>query len=488
MFHRFWIIAGLLVVSAGLQAAAPLAEESAYYVYEPFPLPAGLVAEVGAIELLPDGKVAFGTRRGDIWLVTGIEEKDLSKVTYQLYAEGLHEVLGLAWRDGWLYVTQRPEVSRLKDKDGDGRADVFETVNADWAVTGDYHEYAFGSRFDPNGNLWVALTLTGSFHSDAPYRGWAVRVTPDGKCIPTAAGLRSPGGIGLNPEGDVFYTDNQGVWNGSSSLKWLKPGSFQGHPETLQWWDEKVMGSPKPLESANGTRVEAERARNPLYVPPAVILPHGRLGHSPTGWDFDESGKFGPFKKQLIMGELSFSTLDRVYLEKVNGVYQGAAFEFLKGLHSGPIAVRMAPSGTLLLGSSDRGWGSRGGLPFDFARVRWTGKVPFEVLEMRARPEGFALTFTQPVDVASAKDAASYEMEAWTYIWQESYGSPEVDPVKPKVEVVSVSEDGLQVELKVTPLTKGHVHALKAKGLKSRDEGLPLLHPVGYYTLNEIPR
>ena len=49
---------------------------------------------------------------------------------------GLHETLGLSWRDGWLYATQRPEVTRMKDRDGDGRADVFETVAMTGVSTG----------------------------------------------------------------------------------------------------------------------------------------------------------------------------------------------------------------------------------------------------------------------------------------------------------------------------------------------------------------
>jgi hypothetical protein len=54
---------------------------------------------------------------------------------------------------------------------------VFETVCDSWGMTGDYHEYAFGSKFDPSGHLWVVLCLTGSFTSEAPWRGWCVRVT-----------------------------------------------------------------------------------------------------------------------------------------------------------------------------------------------------------------------------------------------------------------------------------------------------------------------
>lgn len=478
--------AALLPLMPGvLSAQSPAPQESDYYKIEPFAFPTDIVAEVGAIELLPEHKLAVGTRRGDVYIVDNAFTTDPANAKYHLFASGLHEVLGLAYKDGWLYVTQRPEVSRLKDKDGDGRADIFETVNADWNITGDYHEYAFGSRFDPKGNLWVTLCLTGSFHSNAPYRGWCLRITPDGKSIPTAAGLRSPGGVGFSPDGTAYYDDNQGVWNGSSSLKPLLVGSFHGHSETLKWWDN-ALGE-KPLESVTGTRITQERERNPKFAPPAVILPHAKVGNSPTAWDWDDSGKFGPFTKQLFIADQSFSVVNRVTLETVNGVKQGCVFPFLKGLQSGPIGVRMSPDGVLFVGGSDRGWGARGGKPFDLERITWTGKVPFEMHEIKATPEGFDVKFTQPVDGATARDAKNYKMRAWTYIWQSSYGSPEVDEVLPKVEVASVSDDGTTVKLKVTPLTKGHVHQLEVPGVKSKD-GHAVLHPVGYYTLNEIPK
>ena len=464
------------------------AKESEYYTIESFQVPPDCVPEASAIELMPGNKVAFGTRRGEIWTVENAYDKDITKAKFTKYAEGLHEILGLAWQNDWLYVTQRPEVSRLKDTTGQGRANIFETVNADWNILGDYHEFAFGSRPDKQGNIWVVLCLTGSFHSDAPWRGWCVRITPDGKMLPTAAGIRSPGGIGFFPDGEVFYDDNQGVWNGSSALKHLKVGSFQGHSDTLKWWDETHGLGEKPLPSDDHTRIEAERKRNPKYIPPAIVLPHGHVGNSPTAWDWDESGKFGPFVKQLFIADQSWSVLNRVSIEIVNGVYQGACYPFLKGLKSGPIGVRMSADGTtLFVGGSDRGWGSRGGHPDGFERVRWTGKIPFEIQEMKVKPDGFELTFTQPVDVESAKNAASYAMREYTWEWREAYGGPEVDEVTPKIEVVSVGADAKSVRLKITPLTQGLVHQLDLPGLKNA-EGQPLLHPVGYYTLNEIPK
>ena len=211
--------------------AADPPREADYYPIRSFEIPDGVVLEAGALEFMPDGKLAVSTRRGEIYLVENPLADDPAKgAKFTRFASGLHEVLGLAYRDGWLYATQRGELSRLKDTDGDGKADLFETVCDAWGINGDYHEYAFGSKFDRDGFLWVALCLTGSFTSDNPFRGWALRVSPDGKVIPTCSGLRSPGGIGMNAAGDMFYTENQGPWNGACSLKHLDPGSFGAIP------------------------------------------------------------------------------------------------------------------------------------------------------------------------------------------------------------------------------------------------------------------
>ncbi len=467
-------------------------KESDYYTITTFEAPvADTVVEGGALELLPDGRVAVCTRRGQIWMVENAFDHPAKPAKWILFAEYLHEPLGLAWKDGWLYAVQRPEVTRMKDEDGDGRADVFETVSDDWGITGNYHEYTFGSRFDAEGNLYAVLCLTGSFTSEAPFRGWVLKITPEGKMVPHACGVRSPGGIGFNPAGDLFYTDNQGAWNGSSSLKWVKPGSFQGNPNGNIWFDLAggAIGDrpPNPPLTEEGSRSVVERGNLPTYVAPAVVLPHGKVGNSPTGIEPDLSGgKFGPFAGQLFVGEQTHSKVHRVFLEQVNGVYQGAMFPFLEGFDSGNIGLLLTREGVLFTSGSNRGWGARGTRNWSFERVNWTGRVPFEIHEMRARSDGFELTFTEPVDAASAVDAA-FEMEAYTYIYQKAYGSPEVDQVRPKVAVSSVSDDGKSLTLKVEPMTRGHVHELRAKGLRSREGARPLLHDVAYYTLNEIP-
>jgi glucose/arabinose dehydrogenase len=469
-------------------SAAHAQVQSDYYLREEIPLPKGEAMELGSIALMPDQKIAVTSRRGDLWICTGAYGDDVSKVTWQKFAEGLHEPFGMFWKDGWLYLTQRPEVTRIKDSNYDGVADTFETICSEWSIKGDYHEYAFGSNPDKEGNIWAVLCLTGSFSADVPWRGWCVRVTPEGKMIPTCSGIRSPGGIGFNAEGDCFYTDNQGVWNGSSSLKWLKPGSFQGNPDGNKFYHLAPDMGKSPADPKDGSRIDTERKRIKEFIPPAVIFPHAKVGHSPTGIVADTTGgKFGPWNHQLYVGEQTKSEVQRVCLEKVNGIYQGAVFHFLKGFEAGIVPIRQADDGTVFVGGTNRGWASSGSKPFSLERVRWTGKTPFEIHAMSALKDGFELTFTEPVDPDTAGKPESYTMNAWTYIYRAEYGSPEVDQATPKITAADVSADGKKVRLKVDGLVQGHVHHLEAKGVSSRS-GVKLWHPEAWYTLNEIPR
>ncbi|HLW67039.1 MAG TPA: hypothetical protein VKS79_17125 [Gemmataceae bacterium] len=472
--------------------AAPKPEtEDDYYKLVTFPLPQGTAVEPGAIEIMPDGKVAVGTRRGEVWLIDNAYAADPNDAKWSRFAHGLHEILGLAQKDGWLYVTERPDVIRIKDTNGDGKADEFEVVTDGWEITGDYHEYAFSSRFDKDGNIWIVLCLTGSFTSNTKFRGWGGKVTPDGKFVPTTSGVRSPGGISFNADGDVFYTDNQGPWNGPCALNQLTVGGFVGHPDSFRWYKEKEAQylGPAPEVPKSGSRKHIEAKRIPQLMLPAIQFPYAKMGQSASGIDCDLSGgKFGPFEKQLFVGDQTHSTVMRVYLEKAsNGRYQGACFPFRQGLNCGIVPVRFGKDGSLFCGETNRGWGSRGNRSFGLERLVWTGKTPFEIQEMHAKPDGFELTFTQHIDSQTAAAIDSYKISTFTYIYRAEYGSPEVDMTTPKITKVEMGKDQKSVRLYIDGLMEGHIHDLKLPGVKSAD-GAPLLHPQAYYTLNYVPK
>jgi hypothetical protein len=183
----------------------------------------------------------------------------------------------------------------------------------------------------------------------------------------------------------------------------------------------------------------------------------------------------------------------RCFLEEVEGVLQGACFRFREGLRSGSLALQFAPDGSLFVGGTNRGWGSRGAGDYALERLAWTGKTPFEILAIRAVPGGFELEFTAPVDRAVAGDLASYAVRSFTHIYQAAYGSPEVDLEACPVERAEVSADGRRVRLAVGGLRPCVVHEIKAAGVRSAGSeglvaGLPLLHDTGWYTLNRLPK
>lgn len=479
-----------IVMSCSFVAADESTEpqESDYYPITTFQIPKDVVLEASCFQMMPDGKMAVASRRGEIWMISDPYGKEVTEKNFTRWAHGLHEILTMTEKDGWLYVTQRPDISRIRDSDGDGTADEFEVVNDGWEVSADYHEYAFGSKFDKDDNIWVVLCLTGSFGSDVKYRGWCVRVSADGKMVPTCSGVRSPGGIGANHLGDIFYTDNQGPWNGTCELKHLVPGKFMGHPGGFKWYDnaEPFMGS-KPAEPESGSRIMTEAKKIPEYEPPSIHFPYNKMGKSAAGVACDLSGgKFGPFSNQMFVTDQSFSTVMRCCMEKVQGHWQGACIPFLEGFDSGSLGLEFTESGKMFVGGTNRGWGSRGRKPFAVERVDWTGKIPFEVHEMRLKPEGFELTFTQEVDPDAVSNVESYKLTTYTYIYQSSYGSPEVDHTEPTITKAVAGQDGRSVMLYVDGLQEGHVHELHSDGVKSK-AGLPLLHKEAYYTLNYFP-
>jgi glucose/arabinose dehydrogenase len=232
-FPRFMMIAGptrtvrAVLVSVVLLAAcgAPLAgqrpnadgprvpTENDYYRMTTLPIPEGVVLEVGGLETLPDGRLGVATRRGEVWLIENPSSLNGGRPHFTRFAQGLHEALGLMYRDGSLYSAQRSELTRLRDTDGDGKADRYETVYS-WPVSGNYHEYSFGPVLTPTGDMIVTLNLAwvGYGESFVKWRGWMLKISPKGEMTPIAAGFRSPSSFGYNLAGDLFYAENQGDW------------------------------------------------------------------------------------------------------------------------------------------------------------------------------------------------------------------------------------------------------------------------------------
>lgn len=490
--RRLWLALTAFVLTSALPAEdlgamwGTAAAEAKYYPVVDIPIPSTVPMRPGGLEVLPDGRLAVGTRRGDIYFLTGAFATP-PKPSFHLFATGQDEIFSLAWRDGAMISTSFGEVTRIRDLDGDGVADRYETLSNNWGYA-EGHEFAFASKPDPEGNVWVALGLSGSYESHNLFRGWAVKVTPDGRMIPVCSGLRSPGGVAANAQGAMFVIESQGPWNGSCSLKHLKPGGFLGHPASYNWYPY-TADLKAPTKPNSQSRLHVERARVPELVPPAVRFPYIKMGRSISGFRLDDTGgKFGPFAGQFFLGDYTLSILLRATTEQVNGVWQGACYPFREGLATGLMNVQFAPQGQLVVGgfTTNTQWPVRGTAPFALQRIDWSGLTPFEVKEINIRPDGFLVTFTLPVDPAVVADPANYAVSTYTHVYQAGYGSPEVDQTEPRVLKAEPSADGLSVRLTLAKLEVGHIHDFDFAKVRGRD-GAPLLHTKAYYTVNEIP-
>ena len=179
------------------QSSRPQAEEDFYYI-KTIPIPEEVKLEVGGIAVLNDGSIAVSTRRGEIWSIENAYMTS-GQPRFAKFASGMHETLGLAYYNGAFYTTQRGELTKVIDVDGDGRADRYESVYR-FDISGNYHEYAYGPLFDRDGNMYVTLKVAwiGYGESLGKWHGWLLKITKDGKMEPIAAGLRSPAGFAIN--------------------------------------------------------------------------------------------------------------------------------------------------------------------------------------------------------------------------------------------------------------------------------------------------
>ena len=146
------LLFGLLVCWKSTTVVAQESQmEEDFFQIRDIRTPEGVLLEVGGLCVLPNGNLGIATRRGEVYVV---ENPTSSTPFFRHFASGLHEPLGLAYKEGAFYAAQRGELTRLEDTDYDGKADLYQTVYA-WPLSGHYHEYSFGSKISPDGSFFV---------------------------------------------------------------------------------------------------------------------------------------------------------------------------------------------------------------------------------------------------------------------------------------------------------------------------------------------
>ncbi len=452
------------------------------YKIQSIPLPRGSVSVLGLCHK-PDGTLAICTWEGEVWERKG--------EIWTKFAENLMEPNGIHYdpKEEVYYVAQKPELTRLVDLNKDGVCDRYECISDAFGISGEYHEYHYGPVVDSLGRKYASLNLAargeftvpdgkpfgkggGNMSYNAPWRGWVYRSDRKGHFQPLASGFRSPCGIGMSPQDELFITDNQGDWVADCALYHVREGNFYGHPASLparpDFSKDKVLSlSAKDFEK--------------IRTPPAVWLIRETIANSPGSpiWDTTE-GKFGPFEGQMFIGDQRQSNYFRSGVEKVNGEYQGWCVDFLRGLDSGPVKMSFDGKGRLWSAQVGRGWFSKGGKRTAIQYVDWDGKTtPFAIHSASLTKTGFEVKFTQRIGRKTTPKITS-----WSYHYYSTYGSPPIDPKELKIKNYQLSKDRKTVTFDV-PLQPGKVYAIEFSEQKNTEAKL-LDYSTIYYSLNNL--
>lgn len=423
---------------------------------------------VGGMCFLPDGRLAICTW-DEVGAVYLIDFGFASGTKVTRFAAGLGEPLGIAWYQGDLYVTQKGEITRLRDTNRDGVADEFTCIAAGWPVSQNYHEFTF--------NL---VPYQGKFYlgSSVPLRGGHTNYTPGshgsysvsngpgswievdpatGAWKRLATGLRTPNGMAIGTDGQMFVADNQGTWLPSSALYALRPGANYLHQEV-----------------PDGTAAA---------LPPALWFPQDEAGNSPAEMILIPDG---PYRGQMLIGDVTHGGLQRIALEKISGTYQGALFRHSQGLEAGINRLAWGPDGSLYVG----GIGSNGnwnhlGHKFGLQRLRPNGKSTFEIQSVNLYRNGVLVTFTEPLAADAEKALAKLNFRHWKYVPTMAYGGPKVDNQPLKVKRTIVDKTGGRIFIETDGLEANRVVYANFRGVLNA-AGRPLWSPEFWYTLNVL--
>ena len=433
-------------------------------------LPSGIMPT--ALAWLPDGRLALTSLKGQVWILTDSNADGLPDSSV-LFAEGLAAPYGILSDGDDLLVSHKPEVLRLSDRDGDGRADEFGVLAAGWGFSDDYHDWTAGLVRDGRGDLYVGLgsdySQKGRAADNDRWRGTVLRLERSGRIEPFAFSMRFPMGLAVDNQDRLFATDNQGVQNTWNELNHIQRG--------------RHYGVPSRHDTAEGVPSES----------PALMIPHpwtrsvNAVAFFPA--DYPRSSLAG----QGVACEYDTQCLIRFSLQEVDGVMQGACYRFsrlpVSGEQSellGPIACSFGADGALLIGSiRDSGWQGAGNIGC-IEVLRPADEQPNGIREIRAVRDGFEVDFFESLPEGVAVSPEHWDLQSATRVWTGSYATPDSERRQVRVESVRVSNAGRTVILKTGVHQAGHLYEVR---LSQESEAVRQFWPVeGFYSMKRVPQ
>ena len=352
----------------------------------------------GGHDFLPDGSAMVCTMHGDVWHVSGIDDK-LEQIRWKRFASGLHHPQGLVVADGQIYVLGRNQITRLHDTNGDDEADFYECFSTALETSTAGHDFICGLERDSSGAFYTASGNQG-----------LLRISPDGtRAEVLATGFRNPDGLGLLPDGSITVPCSEGEWTATSMICLVRPS--------------------RAAESAAPPPHFGYRGPHGGVAPelPLVYLPRG-VDNSSGGQTYVSSKQWGPTAGAMVHLSFGAGTYFLLLRDEVRGQSQGAIIPMPGDFASGPHRGRFHPLDGQFYVTGMNGWGTYTHADGSFERVRYTGEPVQLPTGFHVYENGILLSFAAPVDRAVAGDASRQFAQAWNYRYSSAYGSAEYSP------------------------------------------------------------
>lgn len=349
------------------------------------------------LDFFADGRAALSTWDGDVWIVSGLNANG-NKASWKRFASGLQQPLGLKVIEGHIYTAGRDQITKLHDLNNDGEADYYENLNNEAGLTLQRHEFVMDLQADKDGNLYFCRS--GHYIQSKRLDNCCIyRMSPDGKNLEKfATGFREPNGISIGPDGTMTVADNEGNGIPQTPLYRLLPGKDYGFLPPAPW--KKFAGEFKLREQPI------------VWLGPKVDTSAGGQVWAPTAERASDRKGWGPLAGQLLHTSYGNCALFAVLIDKSAEPWQGAVWKFPFAFNSGIMRARFNPADGQLYVCGLRGWGTSGVRDGQFARIRATGNdLPIPV-GYRVVKGGIELTFSAPLDKASAEDE-----DNWAGTW-----------------------------------------------------------------------
>jgi len=432
--------------------------------------PDDFLPKVGGMDFLDNGKLVISTwdATGSIFLLSNLDAEDPNDINVKKIAQGFAEPLGLKVVDNEIYILQKQELTKLVDLDGDEIADVYQTISNDWKTSANFHEFSFGLVYQDGyfyANLATAIVPGGaSVNPQIEDRGKVMKINAaTGQVEFIAHGLRTPNGIGIGVDKQIFVSDNQGDWLPASKIMHVKPGAWFG-----------------------SRSVDFEGTANLKPLLPVVWLPQDEIGNSPSTPMLLNDG---PYAGQMMHGDVTHGGLKRVFIEKVNGDYQGVVFRFIQGLEAGVNRMAYGPDGSIFVGGigNPGNWAQTGKFWYGLQRLKYNGGPTFEMLAIRAKSNGIEIEFTEPLNEGDGWNASDYDVKQWRYVPTIDYGGPKVEEEDLRILSVNISEDHKRVFLELSGMKTDRVVYLHLLKHFVSVAGRQLWSTESWYTMNSIP-